>query len=326
MPEIISELKKRKIDIIIVTETQKKAKGTEEIDDYIFIYSGVEEEKGAAAGVGIILRKRLKSRIIRYSWISERITTIKIKTGRSHCYIIGAYAPVEGKAEKTETFYEQLQESLNTAGRNDYIIVAGDLNARIGNIATPKLIGPHGERIINTNGKQLRDFCMYDNLRITNTYHPHKDILKYTWTERGNRSIIDYIIANEKIWSYVLDSRSYRGAEVDTDHYLLCSKIRKPNKYWKKAKITKLDKAEKYKIQLLEQPSIRHSYKMRLDTHIKGRTGDINQDWTSLKTIITKTAKEVSGLQSKRKPSRLKIWNETLKEAIKARKKLTLDG
>jgi hypothetical protein len=46
------------------------------------------------------------------------------------------------------------------------------------------------------------------------------------------------MIANEKIWSYVLDTRSYRGAEVDTDHYLLCSKIRLPNKYWKKAKIS----------------------------------------------------------------------------------------
>jgi hypothetical protein len=104
------------------------------------------------------------------------------------------------------------------ARRNDYIIAAGDLNARIGNMVTPKLIGPHGERIINTNGKQLRDFCMYNNLRITNTYHPHKDIHKYTWTERGNRSIIDNIIANKKIWPYVLDTRSYRGAEVDTDH------------------------------------------------------------------------------------------------------------
>jgi hypothetical protein len=172
--------------------------------------------------------KRLKSRIIGYSWISERIATIKIKTGRSHCYIIGACAPVEVKAEKTETFYKQLQENLSTAGRNDYIIVTGDLNARIRNILTPKLVGPYGERIINTNGKQLRDFCMYNNLRITNTYYPHKDIHKYTWAERGNRSIIDYTIANEKIWPHVLDTRSYRGAEVDTDHNLLRSKINYP--------------------------------------------------------------------------------------------------
>jgi hypothetical protein len=104
-------------------------------------------------------------------------------------------------------------------------------------------------QIIKTNGKQLTDFCMYNNLRITKTYHPHKDIHKYTWTESGNRSIIDYIIANEKIWSYVLDTISYREAEVDTDHCLLCFKIRLPKKYWRKVKATKLDKAEKYKIQ-----------------------------------------------------------------------------
>jgi transposase len=91
----------------------------------------------------------------------------------------------------------------------------------------------------------------------------------------------------------------YITKEFDTDHYLLCSKIRLPKKYWKKAKATKLDKTQKYKIQLLEQPNIRHLHKMRLDTHIKGRTVDISQDWTSLKTIISKTAKEISGLQSK---------------------------
>jgi hypothetical protein len=101
---------------------------------------------------------------------------------------------------------------------------------------------------------------------------------------------------------------------------------KKTQEIWKKAKITKLDKAEKYKIQLLEQPSIRHLYKTRLDTHIRGRTGGINQDWTPIKTIISKTAKEVLRLQSKRKPRRLNVWNETSKKLLKARKKLTLDG
>jgi hypothetical protein len=167
-------------------------------------------------------------------------------------------------------------------------------------MVTPKLIGPHGERIINTNGKHFGDFCMY------------------------NMSIIDYIIENEKIWPYILDTRSYRGAEFDTDYYLLCSKIRLPKKYLRKAKTTKLDKAEKYKIQLLKQPSIRHLHKTRLDKHIKGRTGDINQDWTSLETLITKTTEEVLGPQSKRKPIRLKIWNETLEEAIKSKKETYL--
>jgi hypothetical protein len=91
-----------------------------------------------------------------------------------------------------------------------------------------------------------------------------------------------------------------------------------------KAKTTKLDKAEKYKIQLLEQPSTRHLYKTRKDKHIKGRMGDINQDWASLKTLITKTAKEVLRLQSKRKPRRLKIWNEMLEEAVKSKKETYL--
>jgi hypothetical protein len=39
---------------------------------------------------------------------------------------------------------------------------------------------------------------------------------------------------------------------------------------------------------------------------------------------MSKTAKEASGLQIKRKPRRLKIWNETLEEAIKSKKETYL--
>jgi hypothetical protein len=93
------------------------------------------------------------------------------------------------------------------------------MNARIGNSAIPKLIGHYGERVINANGRELRDFCASNNLRITNTLYRHKEIHRCTGTDRGTRSIIDYIISNEKVWPYIQDTRSYRGAEADTDHY-----------------------------------------------------------------------------------------------------------
>lgn len=93
MSEIILEIKKRKIDVLIVTETKKKTKGSDIIDDYLFIYSGVEQNRRASAGVGILIRKELKKRIIGYSWYNEHIITLKFKSGRSHYYVIGAYAP-----------------------------------------------------------------------------------------------------------------------------------------------------------------------------------------------------------------------------------------
>lgn len=67
-----------------------------------------------------------------YSWINEIIISVKIRTGRNHCNIIGVYAPVEGERKNSEIFYKSLQECINKTGKNDYSLVVGDLNARVG--------------------------------------------------------------------------------------------------------------------------------------------------------------------------------------------------
>lgn len=53
-------------------------------------------------------------------------------------------------------------------------------------------------------------------------------------SEEESKSIIDFIIMNEKIWPYTLDTRVYRWVEIGTDHYIVCSKSRIPKKISKK--------------------------------------------------------------------------------------------
>jgi len=50
-----------------------------------------------------------------------------------------------------------------------------------------------------------------------------------TWSARGYRSIIDYILTNKKLSPLVNDTKVFRGYDVTTDHYLLFSKIRLPH-------------------------------------------------------------------------------------------------
>lgn len=142
LEELVLELEIQNIDVTVVTETKKKGKGTMEIGESILIYSGVEKDQRAQSGVGILIKKSLKKQIISYSYINDRIITLKMKTGRSNCWIIGIYAPVEGEQEKTEEFYKELQQCINKTSRNDYVVIAGDANARIGKIPIPNLIGP----------------------------------------------------------------------------------------------------------------------------------------------------------------------------------------
>jgi exonuclease III len=51
------ELKNRKIDIAVISETKKKSKGTKELENYVIIYSGVPREEWAPSGVVILVRK-----------------------------------------------------------------------------------------------------------------------------------------------------------------------------------------------------------------------------------------------------------------------------
>jgi len=47
-----------------------------------------------------------------------------------------------------------------------------------------------------------------------------------TWSARGYRSIIDYILTNEKLSRLVNDTKAFSGCDVTTEHYLLIFKIR----------------------------------------------------------------------------------------------------
>jgi hypothetical protein len=128
--------------------------------------------------------------------------TVKIRTGKSHCCIIGVYAPVEGKTEEIE-LCRNFKKIYKRQEENDYIMVAGDLNARIHDAVIPELISPHRERIVNANWKQLGDFCIH----IPN-------IKMYSWTDRGNRSNVEYIITNKKCGCMSYTQEAVKGLSL----------------------------------------------------------------------------------------------------------------
>jgi hypothetical protein len=55
----------------------------------------------------------------------------------------------------TRKFCNELQSIMSNTGKADYTINAEDLNARIGKVPIPELLGTNGEEFRNINGKYL---------------------------------------------------------------------------------------------------------------------------------------------------------------------------
>jgi len=160
-----------------------------------------------------------------------------------------------------------LQDNIDKISKKDYIVVAGDYNARVGNIPIDGILGTNGEITTNSNRHKLKEFASVNELKIKNTFFRHKEIHKITRSARGYRSIIDYILTNKKLSPLVNDTKVFRGYDVTTDHCLLISKIRLSQKLYTFTKRS-LWQEKIYSVHLLEDPSIKLLYQRWLEQNL----------------------------------------------------------
>ena len=79
--------------------------------------------------MAIILDTRLSQRLECYTYVSNRIVSMRIKIKRGYTTVIGAYA----LEEETEKFYNMLQKEVDKSVKTNHLIIAA-LNTRVGNI------------------------------------------------------------------------------------------------------------------------------------------------------------------------------------------------
>ncbi|KAJ8391318.1 hypothetical protein AAFF_G00091050 [Aldrovandia affinis] len=106
----------------------------------------------------------------------------------------------------------------------------GDMNAKVGaeNDSCDRAIGRHGCGVRNNNGQRLVDFCLKNNCVVGGTIFPHKTTHKLTWKSPDGLTTnqIDHILINRKWHRSLQDVRVCRGADVNSDHYLVMANIK----------------------------------------------------------------------------------------------------
>ena len=121
--------------------------------------------------------------------ISERIIKARysgtvMSTRHLQSCVIVCYAPTESaKDEEKDTFYDELQASVNETPSHDVLLTMGDLNAKVGidNQGKESTIGRQGLGDANDNGDRVTTFCQENRLVIGGTIFEHKNVHKETW-------------------------------------------------------------------------------------------------------------------------------------------------
>ena len=95
-------------------------------------------------GVGVALSPRAERALLDWIPVNSRLCAVRLagsikvnadRHGKRCLFVVSAYAPTDGSAEEEkDDFYRELSRLIRLAKRSDIIILAGDMNAQIGQL------------------------------------------------------------------------------------------------------------------------------------------------------------------------------------------------
>ncbi|CAG5114795.1 unnamed protein product [Candidula unifasciata] len=219
------------VDIVALQETQLSSSGSIKEKDFTFFWQGKPSSESMEQGVGFAIRNRLLGTATPPTGGSERILKIQVQTRAGPVTLISAYAPtLPPSPDSKDKFYEELISTLSEVPDREALFILGDFNARVGALHSSwrSCMGHFGLGKMNENGERLLELCCLHNLCITNTFFDLKPQHKVSWRHPRSKHWhqLDIILTKRSHLHLVKVTRSYHSADCDTDHSLVCSKVK----------------------------------------------------------------------------------------------------
>ncbi|GFS15712.1 craniofacial development protein 2-like [Elysia marginata] len=103
---------------------------------------------------------------------------IRMQTSSGHKNV---YAPTTDHDDaEVETFYEELDKTLQQLKSTNIKIIMGDFNAKVGARRIGNTVGSHGLGEINERGEMLVGWCQENDLVVANTCTIRRRQMKFT--------------------------------------------------------------------------------------------------------------------------------------------------
>ena len=219
------------------------------------------------------------------------------------------------RAMKDE-FWDGLESFLAVVSPGDQWIILRDFNARVGSRDFPGdqwdgMRGPYGFGELNDAGRELLSFLSSHQDMVGNTWFQKKDIHKQTWRhpKSGEWHCIDYILMQQKHRSSCLDVSVKRGAVCDTDHNMVCLKLRLKKPHKRKQRCVTRD--WRFDVIQLRTNVDGDPLKLKFVNQVLERThavwpddGNVDEQWSVLCAAMTESASNVLGYEKSYQPER----------------------
>ena len=222
---------RRGMDVLALCETKMKGKGEVAFGEVTGRVSGVERER-VREGVALLLSEWMVNKVVEWKEVSLRLMWERVRMGRECWAFVSAYEPGCERSEgERDEFWNELTRRVDGLSTRNYVVVLGDLNARVGDGELEGVVGKYGVSGENESGERLLDMFVEQELAIGNSFFKKKVINKYTWIRVANgrvieRALMGYVLITKRMVGRLKDVHVFRGVAAGmSDNFLVEAKL-----------------------------------------------------------------------------------------------------
>ena len=228
LTSLLNPTGRRGLDVLALCEMKMKGKG-----EVVFgKVTGRVFSTRAREVVALLLSEWMVNKVVEWKEVSSRLMWVKVRMGRECWAFVSAYGPgCERSEEEQDEFWNELTRCVHGLSTRSYVVVLGDLKARVGDGEVEGIVGEYGVPGVNESGERLLDMCVEQELLIGNSCFKKKWINKYTWIRVVNgrvieRALMDYVLITKRMVGRLKDVHVFRDVATGmSDHFLVEAKV-----------------------------------------------------------------------------------------------------